>query len=139
MKIRIFESIFLIALLFVTLYNMVTFAIDSFSYNLDELPPGRHTDTLPSPDGDKILDLYLIEIEDVGTGIKGVVTDNATGDQKVICWKTDSRVQSVEWLNPQTVVINEQEINITGEPYDSRSQIELPEASAKSRALEQQP
>ncbi len=136
---KVVEPIFTILFLFVTIFNMVCFAVDSFDYDMEDLPKGEHLVSSMSPDTDKTLRLYWVEIKDIGTAIRGEIAtfENNVIQTKNIYWEThvDNQVP-FGWIDEDTVVINQHIIDINGEPYDSRTQIELPAASAKSRMQE---
>ncbi len=136
MKFRALEGIFVLVVLLVTVFNMVAFAIGSFSYDVDTLPKGKFKTAIASPSGEKILRLYLVDIEDVGSGVRGTVTDKKSGTEKTVCWKTGTKNCNAKWINENILIIDGSEINLLGDPYDSRKQIELPEGSAKNRAYE---
>lgn len=136
MKCKLAEPIFVFALVAVMLFNMIGLAVDSFGYSIEDLPEGKFMFSAMSPDSKNTLRIYKVEIQNVGSAIRGeVVSFEENGDMtsKNIYWETGVDTAMAGWLDEDTVTINDHEVNLTGDPYDSRSQIELPEASAKKR------
>lgn len=141
MKKKYIEGVFAFLLLFVTLFNIVGMVADAFFYNVDELPTGEFLFSNKSPNGSQTLNFYLVEIENVNTGVRGelsYINEKGETQTRNIYWQVGAKTAEVEWKGENQVVINESEINITGEPYDSRTQIVLPEHSAKNRVINEQ-
>lgn len=136
MKSRLVAPIFVFLLIFVMLFNMVGLAVDAFSFDMEKLPKGRYLYNVSSPDGVSVLCIYLVDIPNIGSAIRGELnTLNDSGEREIknIYWETGTRTCIASFLNSTTALINEHEVNINGTPYDSRTQIVLPEASAKNR------
>lgn len=138
MKMKYIEGILAFLLVFVMLFNAVGMAVDAFFYDVDELPTGKLLFSEQSPEKSKTLAFYLVEIEDVNTGVRGEVSyinEDGETETRNIYWQVGAKTAEVEWKGENQVVINESEINLKGEPYDSRTQIILPEHSAKNRTM----
>lgn len=136
MKSKPIAPIFVFLLIFVMLFNMVGLAVDAFSFNMEKLPKGEYLYNVASPDGVSVLCIYLVDIKGIGSAIRGelnTLDDAGQRQVKNIYWETGTRTCIASFINSTTAIINEHEVNINGTPYDSRTQIELPEASAKNR------
>ena len=80
----------------------------------------------------------MVEIENVNTAIRGEVVsvkEDGTMESRNVYWEVGTKNAITGWINEETVSINNREVKLSGEPFDSRKQIELPEASAKNRAM----
>ena len=120
------------------LFNAIGMAVDAFGYDMDDLPQGKFLYSVMSPDGKNTFSLYLVEIEDVNTAIRGEIAsinDEDKIEKENIYWQVGEKTAIAGWKDENTITINDREIKLTGEPYDSRTQIELPEHSAKNRTL----
>ncbi len=137
MKSRVFELVFVLVFLFVTIFNMIGLAIDSFGFDMSDLPQGEFLYSAMSPDGENTLKIYRVTVERIGVAIRGeIVPAGVQAEQaaaKNIYWETGADTAIAAWTGEGAVSINGHEVNIGGTPYDSRRQIELPEASAKNR------
>lgn len=138
MKIKYAEPIFVFLLIIVMLFNAVGLAVDAFSYNMEELPKGKFLYSVMSPDGKNTFSLYLVKMENVNTAIRGEVVsidENAEMEKQNVYWQVGSKTAIAGWKDETTITVNDKEIKLGGEPYDSRTQIELPEHSAKNRRV----
>ena len=138
MKIKYAEPIFVFLLIIVMLFNAVYMSLDAFWYNMEELPTGKFLYSVMSPDGKNTFSLYLVNMEKVNTAIRGEVIsieDNEKMKKRNIYWQVGEKTAIAGWKDENTITINDREIKFTGEPYDCRTQIELPEHSAKNRTL----
>ena len=136
MKSKLLAPVFAFLIIFVMLFNMVGLAIDAFSFDMEKLPTGKHLYNVASPDGVSVLCVYLVDIPNIGSAIRGelnTLDESGKRDTKNIYWETGTRTCIASFINSTTALINEHEVNINGTPYDSRTQIILPEASAKNR------
>lgn len=137
-KNKILEPVLVFVLILVTLFNMVGLAVEAFGYDTTELPKGEFLYSVMSPDSKHTLRLYLVEIENVNTAIRGEVVslkEDGTMESRNVYWEVGTKNAIAGWINEETVSINNREVKLSGEPFDSRKQIELPEASAKNRAM----
>ncbi len=138
MKIKYAEPIFVFLLIIVMLFNAVALAVDAFSYNMEELPKGKFLYSVMSPDGKNTFSLYLVKMENVNTAIRGEVVsidENAEMEKQNVYWQVGSKTAIAGWKDETTITVNDKEIKLGGETYDSRTQIELPEHSAKNRRV----
>lgn len=136
MKRKWVVPVFTFVFIFVMLFNMVGLAINSFWYDINDLPKGQHLRDIPCPDNKSVLSIYEVNVPDIGYGIRGEIANldkNGNRQTRNIYWETGTRKYNVTFLDADTIIINDHEVHINGEPYDSRRQIELPEASAKNR------
>lgn len=134
MKHRILEFIFVMVFLFVTTFNMVGSTLDAFYYDLTNLPKGEFLYSTMSPDGISTVRLYRVEVPNIGVGIRGEVITKENGENitKNIYWQTDAKNAIATWVSDTHISINNKHVNIHGAVYDSRSEVELPEASVKN-------
>lgn len=138
MKIKYAEPIFVFSIIIVMLFNAVGLAVDAFSYDMEELPEGKRLYYELLPNDTKSFSLYLVELDGVNTAIRGEVSYFDENDEMVtrnIYWQVGEKTAIAGWKDENTVTINNKDIKINGEPYDSRTQIELPEYSAKNRTI----
>lgn len=138
MKFKYKEGIFTIVLVFVMLFNAVGMAVDAFSYDMEDLPTGKKLYYEICPNDTKIFTLYLVELEGINTALRGEVTYfNEEGELQTrnIYWQVGKKTAIAGWKDQNTVTIDNKDINIKSDSYDSRTQIELPEYSAKNRTL----
>ena len=136
MKCKFWQPILVFLLIFVMFFNMIGLAVDSFSFDMDKLPTGEHLFNHTAPDGVSVLCAYLVDIKGIGSAVRcelNTLDENGNRQVKNIYWETGVRTCNVSFINSTTALINDHEVNINGTPYDSRTQIILPEASAKSR------
>lgn len=131
MKSKAFRITFLAVLLAVFFVNMGYFIHNAFFYSLENLPQGVLNYPVMSPNGQATLRIYSVEIDGIGTAVRGeVITEEKTEN---IYWETGTTTAIATWVDDETVEINGNTVNINGKPYDSRRAIELPTGSAKSR------
>ena len=84
-----------------------------------------------SPDGKNTLRIYSVEIDGIGTAVRGEIV--STDRTYNIYWETGTTSAIAAWVDDSTVDINGNTVNINGKPYDSRRQIEIPSGSAKNK------
>ena len=138
MKFKYAEPIFVFLLLIVMLFNAIGLAVDAFGYNMEDLPRGEFLYSVMSPDGKNTFSLYLVEMENVNTAIRGevvTINDNNQMEKRNIYWQVGEKTAIAGWKDENTITVNDQELKLDGEPYDSRTQIILPEHSAKNRTI----
>ncbi len=138
MKFKYAEPISVFLIIFVMLFNAIGMAVDAFGYDMDDLPQGKFLYSVMSPDGKNTFSLYLVEIEDVNTAIRGEIAsinDEDKIEKENIYWQVGAKTAIAGWKDENTITVNDQELKLDGEPYDSRTQIILPEHSAKNRTI----
>ncbi|MBO5232065.1 MAG: hypothetical protein J6B88_05515 [Clostridia bacterium] len=138
MKFKYAEPISVFLIIFVMLFNAIGMAVDAFGYDMDDLPQGKFLYSVMSPDGKNTFSLYLVEIEDVNTAIRGEIAsinDEDKIEKENIYWQIGAKTAIAGWKDENTITVNDQELKLDGEPYDSRTQIILPEHSAKNRTI----
>ena len=138
MKIKYGQSIVAFLFVFVILFNAISMAVDAFSFDMDELPTGKMLSFYPSPDNSKTLTFYLVEIERTNTAIRGELlytNENGEKETRNIYWQVGAKTVQAVWVDENIAIVNENEVYINGDPYDSRTQIILPEYSAKNRII----
>lgn len=138
MKFKYAEPISVFLIIFVMLFNAIGMVVDAFGYDMDDLPQGKFLYSVMSPDGKNTFSLYLVEIEDVNTAIRGEIAsinDEDKIEKENIYWQVGEKTAIAGWKDENTITVNDQELKLDGEPYDSRTQIILPEHSAKNRTI----
>ena len=88
-----------------------------------------------SPDGNSTLKIYRVSINNIGTAIRGEVITKNENDETItknVYWQTHEKSAIASWEDGNNLTINDKRININGKPYDSRKEIELPEATPKN-------
>jgi hypothetical protein len=118
------------------LFNLIFMAIDAFGNSMERLPKGSFLYSVMSPDGKNTFSLYLVKIEGVNTALRGEVasvSDNEEIEKRNVYWQVGVKTAIAGWKDENTITVNDKEIKLSGEPYDSRTQIVLPEHSAKNR------
>ena len=138
MKFKYAEPISVFLIIFVMLFNAIGMAVDAFGYDMDDLPQGKFLYSVMSPDGKNTFSLYLVEIEAVNTAIRGEIAsinDEDKIEKENIYWQVGEKTAIAGWKDENTITVNDQELKLDGEPYDSRTQIILPEHSAKNRTI----
>ena len=128
MKIKYAEFVVTMLLCFVMIFNMVFLAIDGLGRDLNNLPEGELVASYLGFDKKTSLNIYTSSLNGVGTAVRGEIAFN-DGSTKNVYWCINETQTSAAWQDENTVVINGNQIAIDGEPYDSRTRIELPEAS----------
>lgn len=130
MKSKILSIIVISALAIVSIINVVYYINSSFFYDLTDLPTGNFLYSAMSPDGEKTLSIYRVDVEKIGYGIRGeIVSQNGA---KNVYWETNTAVAIATWLDDNTILVNDRTVDINGEAFDSRRNIELPEGSIKN-------
>ena len=138
MKIKYAEPILVFLIIISMLFNAAYMAVDAFGYDMDELPKGKFLYSVMSPDGKNTFSLYLVKMENVNTAVRGEVVsidENAEMKKQNVYWQVGAKTAIAGWKDEATITVNDKEIKLGGEPYDSRTQIELPEHSAKNRTM----
>lgn len=136
MKFKYAEPVFVFLLLFVMLFNVICTSIDAFGYSMEKLPEGKFLYSVMSPDGKNTFSLYLVKIENVNTAIRGEVAsieDNEEIKKRNVYWEVGTKTAIAGWKDENTITVNDKELKVDGDTYDSRTQIELPEHSVKNR------
>lgn len=138
MKFKYKEAVFAFLLVFVMLFNAIGMAVDAFSYDMEDLPEGKRLYYELCPNDSKSFSLYLVELEGINTALRGEVSyfdEDGKMQTRNIYWQVGKKTAIAGWKDEDTVTVDNKDININGEPYDSRTQIELPEYSAKNRTM----
>ncbi len=131
MKFKYANFIVTTVLCFVLIFNMVFLAIDGLSYSMENLPEGKLVYSVISANKRQKLNMYVAELNGVGTAVRGEV-QLKDGSIKNVYWCIDETRTNASWVNEKMVEINGHKIHLDGELFDSRKRIELPEASYKN-------
>ena len=121
MKKSFFLRSFYIVTAFVFLFNITMDLHDSLYFDLNDLPAGKLTCSLPSPDQSQVLNIYVVK-NNLGTAVRGEITDagNSAAANNVY-WQTDTEAADAKWIDNGVISINDVNIDIkNGGTYDSR-------------------
>lgn len=143
MKFKYKEAVFVFLLVFVMLFNAFGLAYDAFNYSMEDLPEGRelYRELCLYGDTKSEFRLYLVELEGVNTALRGEVSyfdEDKNMKTRNIYWQVGKKTVSAGWKDENTITVDDKDINIYTESYDSRTQIELPEHSAKNRVINEE-
>lgn len=90
--------------------------------SMENLPTGDLLNSYPSPNGENLINVYLCDGgATVDFAIRGEVV-RLDGTKKNIYWEYHCDQADVEWLSDDTVVINDQTLNIYTDVYDWRKE-----------------
>lgn len=112
-----FKILYLITAL-VVIIELVFAVKGSLFTDINELPVGTRVNEKPisSPTGENAINIYLVK-NNLGVAIRGEIL-NGEGAHNIF-WQTGIDTVEVEWLDDNTVMINEIPINTTF-GYDCR-------------------
>ena len=111
-------KIFYILACVLIMVNLFFTIWDTFAFDLSDLPTGSKVSTTSSPNGDKLVTVYLVE-NNAGCGIRVQVKKNKKVEN--IYWQTGIDYASVKWVSNSVININDVSINIDkGGSYDCR-------------------
>ena len=107
----------------IILANIIFFAKDSFTPNMEDLPEGKFLFSTTSPDAAQTYTINVYQIKDE-TGVKDAVRaellNNADNTTKNIYWQVGKTNAHVSWESDYTVVINDVTIDVRNQVYDWR-------------------
>ena len=131
MKNKIFRLSITISTVIVVLFNITFFVIDSFFYNIDNLPVGEFLFSSMSPTGDYTLKMYSVYGgETLGNAIRGEIVSIENGKVRNVYWQSDEKTAVVSWLSDSIVNINNNNVDVANNiNYDWRDKFgpsELP-------------
>lgn len=88
---------------------------------MDNLPKGEFLASYDSPSTDYSVNIYLCGGgATVDFSIRGELVENNNGSKKNIYWSYHEQEADVEWLDEETVVINDRTLNVLKDVYDFR-------------------
>lgn len=124
MKDRRIRSITAALALVVMLFNLVFFCIDSFFYNINNLPEGKFLFSSMSPGGQYTLKLYLVDGgQTLGKGIRGELVDIETKKSKNVYWVAGEEHAMVGWASDEVVSVNGHTVDVSKYVYDWRREL----------------
>ena len=87
------------------------------------MPQGQEIlQEVPSPNGEDTIIVYLNNGgATTSYAILCSVRDNQTGKERNIYWQEDRMEANVQWLDEDTVIINNIELHVWKETYDYRN------------------
>lgn len=132
LKVKYAEFITVILALAVTLFNIGGLLMDLHLNKTTDLPQGSLVLSSVNEDRSVTVKFYAASLSGAKSAIRGEAVNKETGEIKHIYWALDESSAVVKWLSKNVLEVNGNVVNINGEPYDSRTQIELPEASLKN-------
>ena len=132
LKTKYTEFIVVMLTLIVTLFNILGLVMDLHINKTTDLPEGKLIHSSANWDKSVTVKLYAASLSGAKNAVRGEAIMGDTGEVKHIYWELDEKSATVKWINKSVLEINGNVVNINGEPFDSRTQIELPEASPKN-------
>ncbi len=119
-----FKTIVAVAALMVMLFNLAYFCVDSFFYDINDVPPGKFLFSSMSPGGKYTLKLYLVDAgQTLGKGIRGELVDIDTGDAKNVYWVVGEDNALVGWASDTVVSVNGHTVDVSKYVYDWRREL----------------
>ena len=116
-------------------FNLVVTVKNGVFYYIDELPVGELVSSVQSPDGQKMLNIYLVENK-IGAAVRGEVV-GADDKAKNIFWQTETDAVNSAWVDEIIVIINDVVLDVRGSTYDSRRGTSLfQEGAVEGKAAE---
>ena len=110
--------------LVVMLFHLVCFCIDSFFYNINDVPQGQFLFSSMSPTGQYTLKLYLVDGgKHLGKGIRGELVDIADGTAKNVYWVVGEETAIVGWAAETVVSINGHTVDVSKYVFDWRREL----------------
>lgn len=115
----LFVTVYILALI-VSVVNVVFAIKNTLFYDINELPEGTMISQTPSPSGERVVTVYLVE-NSVGSGIRAELSING-GKPKNIFWQTGIDKIDVTWADESAIFFNSVPIDGSGKaPYDCRN------------------
>lgn len=102
-----FKILYVVAAL-VIIADIVFAVHGSLFTDISELPTGTLQSSSVSPSGEKTMNIYVVE-NNLGVAIRGEIEQNNT--KYNIFWQTGIDSVSAQWLDNETVMINEIPLN----------------------------
>ena len=91
---------------------------NSIFTDIADVPTGTFVESYPCEYGDKKMNLYMVK-NSLGTAIRGEIESN--GKKHNIFWQTGIEAVDVQWLNEDTIMINEIPLDVNDTfGYDCR-------------------
>ncbi len=116
MKKKIFMSFYILAAL-VACVNGFFAVRDTVSFDMKDLPKGVEIHSVASPNGNRVLNVYLVE-NALGTAIRGEVKNN--GKTHNVYWQTGLSDVEYGWIDNDYLIINDVAIDAVKGSYDCR-------------------
>lgn len=112
----IFKLLYLFTALIV-IVNLVFAVKNGIFFDINELPEGEMLGSVESPNGDKTLNIYLVDNK-LGVAVRGEIDDGKRVYN--VFWQTDTDNVDYSWLDNNVVTINQLNLDIRNSTYDSR-------------------
>ncbi len=119
----------------VIVFNLVIMVKDGAFFDIEELPEGELMYSVDCPDGEKTLNVYLVE-NSIGAAVRGEIA-NGKDKSYNIFWQTDTNMVNSAWINENLVMINDVLLDVENTTYDSRRGTSLfQEGAVEGKAAE---
>lgn len=136
MKKKLLSFVYILCALVVIINTFFTVR-DSLYFTMDDLPEGKEIYSVASPSGNKILTVYSIE-NSIGTAVRASVKRGK--NTRNLYWQTGLCEVDSGWLDENTVIINDVEINVKKGSYDCRRGYSiLSEGALEGKDVEEAP
>lgn len=124
MQFKRYKRVTAILALLVMIFQLVFFCIDSFFYNINNIPKGDFLFSSMSPGGQYTLKLYLVDGgRTLGKGIRGELVDIETNEAKNIYWVVGEENALVGWASDTVVSVNGHTVDVAQYVYDWRREL----------------
>ncbi len=110
----------LLAIFLVTVLASCNKINDLIFRGMDNLPEGEFLASYNSHTSDYTINIYLCGGATTDFSIRGELVKNHDGSKKNIYWSYHEQEADVEWIDEETVVINNRTLNVLKDVYDFR-------------------
>ncbi len=96
---------------------------NSFFRGMNSLPKGKFINSYDSPTLNYTINIYLCDGgATTDFSIRGELVNNQNKSRKTIYWNYHEQEAYVEWIDEETVVINNHTLNVLEDVYDFRNE-----------------
>lgn len=109
-----------IMLVIVIIAVIIMYGLYHFCYDMNSLLKGEFLESIESPTGKYTINSYLSKNSLSADAIRVELINNKTSKRKNIYWGYNESLAYMEWIDENTVEINEHVLNIHKDIYDWR-------------------
>lgn len=119
---KVLNTVITVATALIVMFNIVYYAFDAFSYNIDDLPEGEFLYASMSPTAEYVMTTYYIKGSNtLKEGVRCEVTEVATDQKRNIYWQVGVDNAIAGWTANDVININGVSINLSkNDSYDWR-------------------
>ncbi|MEG1886564.1 MAG: DUF5412 family protein [Oscillospiraceae bacterium] len=123
MKNKVFHIILTMTTVVVLIANIACYVSDSFFDDIKSLPRGDFLFASMSPTGEYTIRMYNVSAgKTLGGGIRGELICIETKEITNVYWQAGVNTAMVSWISDVVVSINDNNVDVTGKPYDWRNE-----------------